>query len=323
MSSDTRLFIHQDDNPLRHPSPRYHGNPALWVGCFEAMAGSCEVLMEGVDQPCFEQAFEAAVVETWRIESKFSRYESNNVMARINASNGRPVELDDETAALLDFADQCYYLSQGLFDVTSGVLRKVWRFDGSDQVPVADAIEALLPFIGWDKVSWQRPMVVLPPGMELDFGGIGKEYAVDRAFLVIRQALEKHRQQNCSYMVNFGGDLVCSGSRLNGAPWVVGVESSERNQQAVATVSLHGGALATSGDSRRFLLKDGVRYSHILNPKTGWALTDAPRAVSVAANACLNAGILSTLALLHGDKAEAFLREQSVQYWIQHAGHSD
>jgi thiamine biosynthesis lipoprotein len=87
----------------------------------------------------------------------------------------------DPTASLIDFASRCFVLSEGLFDITSGV-RRAWKFDGSDRVPEAAIIEQLLPLVGFEKLQWRSPRLLLPAGMELDFGGIGKEYAVDRAY---------------------------------------------------------------------------------------------------------------------------------------------
>lgn len=81
-------------------------------------------------------------------------------------------------------------------------------------------------------------------------------------------------------------------------------------------LNLEHGALATSGDSRRFVLRDGVRYGHVLNPKTGWPVLHAPRSVTVAASSCTEAGMLSTLALLQGAKAREFLNEQAVRHWV-------
>jgi thiamine biosynthesis lipoprotein len=82
-------------------------------------------------------------------------------------------------------------------------------------------------------------------------------------------------------------------------------------------LQLEHGALATSGDSRRFLLKDGVRYGHVLDPRTGWPVAGAPRSVTVAASSCTEAGLLSTLALLQGPRAAGYLNEQGVRYWIK------
>ena len=201
-------------------------------------------------------------------------------------------------------------MSDGLFDVTSGVLRYAWKFDGSDRVPGPAAIERLLPLIGFSKLQWQSPHLVVPADMELDFGGIGKEYAVDRAYDLLAA------RETGPFMVNFGGDL-----RANRAPpsgsWQIGVERPDSDREAALMLSLEHGAVATSGDSRRYLLKDGVRYGHILNPRTGWPVPGAPRSVTVAASSCTEAGLLSTLALLHGEEARTFLEEQGVRYWLQ------
>jgi thiamine biosynthesis lipoprotein len=312
------LTLEPDDNPAQHPLPKLTGNRNLWIGCFQAMASDCELLIEGVDEAQALAFLMIAAKETWRIEHKFSRYVSDNIVDRINTSAGRSIQVDAETASLLNFSDQCYQLSEGLFDISSGLLRTIWRFDGSDLVPNKAQIRHVIQNVGWNKVDWQAPNLTLKAGMELDLGGVGKEYAVDSVVLAINTALEKRNiPSNCRFVVNFGGDLACSGSRLDGSSWIIGVENSDRDQTTVATVSLNQGAVATSGDSRRFLLKEGIRYSHILNPLTGESIIDAPHAISVAAANCMQAGMLSTFAMLQGEQAEAFLEAQEVEYWIQ------
>ena len=127
-----------------------------------------------------------AAAETQRIEAKYSRYRPGNIVHAINNADGRTIVVDEETARLLDYAQQLFELSDGKFDVTSGILRRVWRFDGSDRVPSRKAVAALLALVGWQKARWQSPELTLLPGMEIDFGGIGKEYAVDRAAALVR-----------------------------------------------------------------------------------------------------------------------------------------
>src|ERR1700692_1808869 len=153
---------------------------------------------------------------------------------------------------------------------------------------------------------WQSPRLVLPAGMELDFGGIGKEYAVDRAYDI----LAAHRSG--AFLVNFGGDLRANCPPPHGK-WQIDIERPGTDREAALLLELERGALATSGDARRFLLKDGIRYGHILNPRTGWPVPDAPRSVTVAAGSCTEAGLLSTLALLQGAGAQAFLQQQDAQ----------
>ncbi|HSC16194.1 MAG TPA: FAD:protein FMN transferase [Gammaproteobacteria bacterium] len=272
------------------------------------MASPCEVHVDDADLATAERVVALAAVEAQRIEAKFSRYRRGNVIDTINTAEGRPVVVDDETARLFDYAARLYELSGGKFDVTSGVLRRAWRFDGSDRVPTVETVAALLPIVGWDKVRWRAPEITLLPGMEIDLGGIGKEYAVDRAAGLVRPLSTK-----C--LLNFGGDLLALGPQAGGAPWRVGIESVTAAETAAKHIELGVGALATSGDARRFLLRDGKRYGHILDPRTGWPVAGAPRSVTVAAATCTEAGMLATLALLQGADAEGFLDALGVQFW--------
>lgn len=154
--------IPQQDNPSHHPSPTLSLKGSLWLGQFQAMASDCQLLLEGLNQLEAETLLKLAAIETWRIEQKFSRYKTGNTMDQINHAYSKPFCVDDETTALLNFADQCYQLSDGLFDVTAGVLRKIWKFDGSEHIPTTQQIDEILPLIGWHKVHWQAPNIKLP-----------------------------------------------------------------------------------------------------------------------------------------------------------------
>ncbi len=280
-----------------------------WQGSFSAMASPCEVLMEVKDKTLAARILEAVADEAKRIEKKFSRYRDDNIIHKINNAKGSPVSIDDETARLIDFSCQLHQMSEGLFDITSGVLRKVWKFDGSDNVPEFLAVAAMLEKIGWSKVQWKYQTVTMPEGMEIDLGGVGKEYAVDCCVQIARSLTDE------SVLVNFGGDLATTGERRNKNCWSVGRLVTGK-ENAVALFKLSRGAIATSGDAHRYLLKDGVRYSHVLNPKTGWSVPDAPHTVSVAAPTCVEAGMMSTLAMLQGEKAREFLGLQEVDFWV-------
>jgi thiamine biosynthesis lipoprotein len=292
-------------------------NPSLvfendrYAGRFMAMASPCEVLLEHDNFIEAARQVEAVAAEAWRIETKFSRYRDDNIIYRINTSGGKTITVDEETAHLLDMASQLFDVSEGRFDITSGVLRRVWKFDGSDKVPDQASIDALLPHIGWQKVVWKNPCITLPEGMELDFGGIGKEYAVDRAFNLLAGMTD------AAMLVNFGGDLHARGPCRNGKGWQVGIESPHKEKQLAGVIQLVNGAIATSGDSRHFLLKDGVHYSHILNPRTGWPVLGGPRSATLCAPDCTSAGMLATRALLAGADAETFLKQQKdIRYWL-------
>ena len=281
-----------------------------WAVRFRAMASPCEVLFDLSEKAQAQWLGEQVHQETSRIEQKFSRYVEGNIVHRINHSGGQPVEVDAETAGLLNLADNFFQLSQGRFDITSGVLRRIWRFDGSDRVPSRKQAKALLEQVGWSRVRWDNPVITLPEGMEIDLGGFGKEYAVDRAAVLLAERTQ------ASFLINFGGDLRAVGERRNQRPWSVGVEQPGVADKAELKLHLTQGALATSGDANRYLEKNGVRYPHILNPRTGWPVLKAPRSVTVLADTCTEAGFLATMAMLQGRKAEEFLADQGGKYWV-------
>lgn len=274
------------------------------------MGSPCEVLVDSSHEQPAQAVASAVAACAWRIEEKFSRYRDDSVVARINRSNGKPIEVDEETAKLLDFADHAWRMSDGKFDVTSGVLRRAWKFDGGTRVPDAGEIHALLPLVGWSRVTWRRPMLTLQPGMEIDFGGIGKEYAVDLALAAAAGITDS------PVLVNFGGDLAASGPQRDGRAWRVGVEGVS-SANIPWTLELSSGALATSGDTYRFITEGGERRPHILDPRSGEPVRGAPHSITVAAATCVEAGMWCTLAMLEGAGAEAFLTREGVRHWVQ------
>ena len=275
------------------------------------MASPCSVLVDTDDQGEAEAVVRIAEAEAQRIERKFSRYLPDNIVHAINHSGGRPIDVDDETAHLLSYAATCHELSNGMFDITSGVLRRVWKFDGSTRVPTRDAVQSCLRLVGWSKLTWKNPTLVLPEGMEIDLGGIGKEYAVDRAATLIGA------ETRASYLVNFGGDLFASGLRRGGRTWGVGVDNPQgTGEAALLRLDVSTGGIATSGNARRYVRHRGKRLGHILNPRTGWPVAGAPRSVTVVGRTCMEAGTLATLSYLQGSGARAFLEAQGTQFWI-------
>jgi len=263
---------------------------------FRAMAAENEVQVHADDARVAELAAAAAIAEVKRIEAKYSRYLAESVVSRINrAAGAAAVPVDAETRGLLTFAEACHEQSDGAFDATSGVLRRAWRFDGA-HVPTDAQLAPLLALIGWPRVELGVEAVRLPSaGMELDFGGFGKEYAVDRAALVLRDAGAQ------SALVNLAGDLAILGPQPDGSPWRVGIRHPRRDGMLLATLPVSSGGIATSGDYERFMEADGVRHCHILDPRTGRSVHSF-QSVTVHAASCLVAGSASTIAMLKGEE---------------------
>jgi thiamine biosynthesis lipoprotein len=264
---------------------------------FRAMGSPCELLLYGDDPARTAGVAREARAEVARLERKYTRYREDSLTSAIQRSAGDPagIEVDPETAALLDYAETSFRESDGLFDITSGVLRRAWNFR-SGRLPSRSEVAALLRLVGWRKLRWRRPRLVLPrAGMELDFGGCVKEYAVDRAAELCRGLGVSHG------LVDLGGDLAAIGPHPDGSPWIVGIRDPRRPGRALASLPLRSGAIATSGDYERCMLVGGKRYGHVLDPRTGWPVSGLASA-SVVARQCLVAGTATTVALLRGER---------------------
>ena len=273
---------------------------------FTAMSCPCEIRVVGADEQQVHGAAQAGIDEVRRIEQKYSRYRPDSLLSRINAAAGHdPVQIDQETQALLQLGGHLHRASEGRFDLTSGVLRRAWDFRAKS-VPTQAQIDALLPLVGWGRVVMSPEHVRLPQrGMELDLGGLGKEYAADRAADMCL-ALGMH-----GGFVDLGGDIRVIGPRADGSGWRFGIRDPLNAGSLNGELTLTSGALATSGDYERGLEADGKRYGHLLDARSGWPVNHW-RSISVAAPTAVAAGMLATLGMLMGEQTQRLLAQESV-----------
>ncbi len=285
---------------------------------FKAMGTACELRLYAASADAAHRVCDAIVADIERLEAKYSRYRPNSELSILNnlAATGGSVIVDSETAQLLDYADTCYRESDGLFDITSGILRRAWDFKAG-VLPSPQQVAALLDRTGWHKLTWQdHTLNFTLPGMELDLGGIVKEYAADRAATLCEQHNIHHA------LINLGGDVRVTGPHYDGTPWRIGISDPANPAHPLCTIELQSGALASSGDYQRCFTVDGVRYSHILNPRTGWPVRQLA-AVSVVADYCVVAGSASTIGMLKDVDGPQWLQNLGLQHlWIDVAGNS-
>jgi thiamine biosynthesis lipoprotein len=290
----------------------------LYRTAFQAMGSPCEIQLFAPDEDEARRVAGRAVADVRRLEGRYSRYREDSLLSGINriAAAGGRIAVDPETASLLGYAAACHRESDGLFDVTSGILRRAWRFDRG-ALPEPARVEALLEKVGWHKVRWTPPVLAFPvAGMELDLGGVVKEYAVDRAAALCREAGLRHG------MVNLGGDVGIVGPRPDGSPWRIGIRHPRRPDALLGTLALHEGALASSGDYERCIVWQGVRYGHVLSPRTGWPVRHLA-SVSVVGELCVVAGSASTIALLEEERGPAWLERSGLPHcWVDVHGRS-
>jgi len=281
---------------------------------FQAMGTACSISIYAESSDGARKKCEPAVTDVARLEAKYSRYLSDSFLSRINlaAEQGRSIEVDDETALLLDYAQTCHAESNGMFDITSGLLRRAWNFqpEGQTAAPDAASLETLLERVGWQKLDWHAPKLAFTiPGMELDFGGIVKEYAADRAVTLLREQRVAHA------LVNLGGDICVTGPQADGRPWRVAISDPSSPTQELRIVEVSQGALASSGSYVRCIEIGGIRYGHLLNPRTGFPVRGT-LAATVVADQCIVAGSLATIALLNETGAARFLKDAGLPFLL-------
>ena len=274
------------------------------------MGSHCSIQLYATCRAEFDEVSQRVEAEIARIESRYSRYLETSFLAAINRSarQAETIRVDAETARLIDYAYACHAKSGGLFDITSGRLRRVWDFGREQAISDMGRLKAELRHVGMHRLAWNDPELGFEvPGMELDLGGIVKEYAADQAAAICRAGGVSHG------LVELGGDIAVIGPHPDGSDWIVGVQHPVDRDALLMNIGVGSGGVATSGDYERYIELDGRRYSHLLNPITGWPVHGLV-AVTVVAQHCLLAGSLATIAMLKGAEGAAWLGGCGVGY---------
>ncbi|HVU34281.1 MAG TPA: FAD:protein FMN transferase [Opitutaceae bacterium] len=281
------------------PEPNGHGAAlALRRLSFSAMGTPCEVQYVAPNGDVQAQAFErAAVGWVTAFEAKYSRFRSDSLVSRINAAAGCEwVDVDADMELLLKLCDTLHVMTQGVLDPTALPLIRLWNYKAEQpRLPAPAEIDAARALVGWTKVERAPGRVFLPqPGMALDFGGFGKEYAVD---MVAQLALERGIP---AVLVDFGHDLRAVGAPPGRPAWHIGLEDPRQPGRANGSFGLRDRGVASSGDYLRCFVIGGRRYGHIIDPRTGYPVANGCSQATVIAPSCLQAGVLSTTAFVLG-----------------------
>jgi FAD:protein FMN transferase len=266
---------------------------------FTALGTRCEVQYAAPAGDGQAAGFErAAVGWVQAFEAKYSRFRPDSLLSRINAAAGQTwVEVDAETEAMFKLCDTIQFMTQGILDPTALPLIRLWNWKAQPPVlPTAESIAAARRLVGWSKVQRQPGRVFLPEaGMSLDFGGFGKEYAVD----IVADIARDHGIADA--LVDFGRDLRALGAPPGRPAWHIGLEDPQHPGTPWASVAFDGNrGVASSGDYVRSFVIGERRYGHIIDPRTGWPVANGCTQATVIAGTCLQAGVLSTTAFVLG-----------------------
>lgn len=252
-----------------------------------------------------QKALEEAFAEFTRIGKLTDKFVGKNMpdpetsdVYQVNKSAGiKPVQVSEDTLAMLERSNYFAGLCDGAFDVTVGPIMDIWGFGQTEyRVPSDEELKSKLVLVGYrrmiiDKV--QKTVFLPEKGMEIDLGGIAKGYATDMAVRKLRQmGIE-------SAMINAGGNIYALGSQPDGTPWLVGIQDPRDEKKIIALLNVRDTAVVTSGDYKRYFIRDGIRYHHILDPSSGKPSRKAISATIIAPNAT-DADVLSTVLFVLG-----------------------
>lgn len=265
---------------------------------WSALGTACEIQYV-CDDERRSRAFETdalAWVETF--EARYSRFRPDSLVSRINdAAGGDWIDVDEEMDALLGFCASLHFITRGVLDITAAPLLRLWNYkSAAPRIPSSSEIAAALRLVGWEKIQREPGRMRLPErGMAIDFGGWGKEYAVDAVAALARS----HGITRA--LVDFGHDIMAVGAAPGKPGWHIGLEDPDapsgpcRGSLAALDVGV-----ATSGDYLRGFTHEGRRYGHIVDPRSGRPVANGCRQVTVVAPTCLLAGALSTALFILG-----------------------
>lgn len=220
--------------------------------------------------PDAEKAVKAAFEEFQHLHALTNNFDENSQVSKINQMAGKEkVTVDPDLVKIIKFSQEASEKLGGSFDITIGPLTQLWGIGHKgDYVPSQAEIDNILPLVDYRllEVDAASNTVYLPkPGMMLDLGAIAKGYATDQAVEVLKSKGIK------SALVNAGGDVRVIGNKPDGKPWRIGIQHPRDPDGISAKLALtNWDTMETSGDYQRFMMKDGTRYSHILDPRTGW-----------------------------------------------------
>jgi thiamine biosynthesis lipoprotein len=277
---------------------------AEWLQREEAIMGTrCAVELWSEDPETGEAAMEAVFAEMRRIDALMSTYKPDSEISRVNAEAGsKPVVVSAELFSLLETSQQYSKLSSGAFDITYASVGYLYDYR-AHQRPDDAALAAALPGVDYRHLKLDpahRTVSFGKPGMRIDLGGIAKGHAVDRGIEVLKA------RGISRAMVNAGGDTRVIGDRF-GKPWVIGIRHPDRKDEVVMRIPLEDAAFSTSGDYERYFDEDGVRYHHILDPKTGRSPHALRSVTIIASTATRTDGLTKTVFILGPEKGIEFI----------------
>src|SRR5215469_13182075 len=273
---------------------------AEWLERTEAIMGArCYVELGAEDPDKGNEAIDAVMAELRRIDNLMSHYKPESELSQINAyANERPVQVDKELFDLIKLSTHYSQITEGAFDITYASVGYLYNYPLHVH-PSEQQIKQALPAVNWRNMLLDEQHHTVRfehPGMRIDLGGIGKGYAVDHGIDILKARGIQHA------LVTAGGDSRIIGDRM-GRPWLVAIRHPDDPKKVVTRIPLSDSAVSTSGDYERYFDEGGVRYHHIIDPRTGHSASKVRSATVLGPTATQTDGMSKTAFVLGAEKA--------------------
>ncbi|HTI10531.1 MAG TPA: FAD:protein FMN transferase [Puia sp.] len=266
------------------------------------MGNHFELTVVGEEESWADARIEAGVKEIQRLEKLLTTYDEGSETSLINANAGlRPVAVSHETFDLIERSIRISRITQGAFDITYGSIdRRLWNFDTTMKtLPDKATAREMVKLINYRNIILDKEnasVLLKEKGMRIGFGGIGKGYAAERAKAVMRE------MGVTSGVVNASGDLTAWGYQPDGSPWTIGIVNPDSTGQIFSSMNITDMAIATSGNYEKYVVIDGKKYSHTINPRTGLPVTGIKSVTILCPNAEI-ADAMATPVMIMGIRA--------------------
>lgn len=257
------------------------------------------VPIEGESAREISKVCDIARAKISELDKLLSIFEESSAVSRINNDNKKGiVEVAPELFKLIKIAKENYILTQGAFDITVEPLTEIWGFGPEKkELPDIQTVSRILEYVGLDKIELDeenQTLIFKDPRIRIDFGGIAKGYAVDEAVRIFRNYNIKKA------LINMGGDLYCLGTNQDNKDWIIGIKDPENKDEILAQLKIRDKAIATSGDYENFYIYNNKRYGHIIDPRSGFTISNNLTSVTILADDCTTADALATAVFVLG-----------------------
>ncbi|WP_163398694.1 FAD:protein FMN transferase [Flavobacterium fluviatile] len=272
------------------------------------MGGRFDISIVANDSLIAEQNINEVIAEISRIESLISDWKPDSQVSEVNQNAGiKPVKVDREVFELTQRAIRFSEITNGGFDISFAALDRVWKFDGSmTEMPSAEAIKKSVAKVGYKNIvldSVNSTIFLKLKGMKIGFGALGEGYAADKCrSMMLAKGIK-------AGIINGSGDMSTWGKQPNGQDWKIGITNPFKPEKLLAVVPLNEGAVTTSGNYEKYVVFNGKRYSHIINPATGYPATGLCSVTVFGANAETANGLSTSIMVLGKDDGLLLLQK--------------